>query len=407
MAVSTRMAAPESRRVTTRASARLSRRLFVRRAVRASAGLWLTQWAACSEDRATSAAGDAGLDAGGGHASGDASTDAARDASLADAALGDAAAGSVACAPFLTPLSEFFVQFGAQGTRPNWAMPDLDTGSYRLVIDGEVRTPLTLSWSDLDSIRPQVTVLDTIQCVFGPHGTAIFRGVPVRALLDRAGIDRTATRRVLFVGADGFRNNLRIEDLYGIPAAAERAEPFVALRMDDRPIPREHGFPARLVAPGRYGFKNIKWLARIEATRSDAEVGDYQEAGIARDAAVIVPNSLYHGTFRLRGGAPGAVTLCGQALSGHAGIERVEISVDGAAFVRARLVSLEPLLAAEPRLADTLQATRDFAFPYLGVVTLWEHDFVAQPGEHDVVLRIRDRAGEIGDGYRGTVVFDG
>jgi len=90
------------------------------------------------------------------------------------------------------------------------------------VIDGEVGTALSLSLAEL-AAAPQTSMLKTMQCVFGQRGTGIYRGVTVRTLLEQAGIDRDAAVRVRFHGADGFGNNLRIDDLFPSSAPASRA----------------------------------------------------------------------------------------------------------------------------------------------------------------------------------------
>jgi len=152
--------------------------------------------------------------------------------------------------------------------------------------------------------------------------------------------------------------------------------PLVALSLNGAPLSRDHGYPARLVLPDRLGFKNTKWLARIEATASDEPFGDYQALGLASDAAVIPLNTTYRGSTacaraRLR------VTLCGQTHSGSGAIERVEIAI-GRRTARGR-AHRAPFAAARARagLRETEQVQQGYPYPFVGVATPWEHDFVA------------------------------
>ena len=157
--------------------------------------------------------------------------------------------------------------------------------------------------------------------------------------------------------------------------------------------------------PGRAGFKSVKWLTRIEATTSDDPFGDYQAIGLATDASVIPPNGAYRGQHRIGAGAGGTVTLCGQSQSGSGAIASVELSIDGADYAAARIVPLARLLAADPRLRDAEQVELGLRWPFVGVTTPWEHDFVASPGEHEVRIRIADDSGAVGEA-RAVLVFD-
>ena len=396
---------------TSSSAMQLSRRLFVRRGLETSVGIWLAPLLACGDDDATGA-GDAATNADAAIAH-DASVEAgapsgdAGDETDAGVDAGRAEPGS--CEPFLTPVAAFFAAFGGADTEPGWQKPNLEAEEYRLTIDGEVGTTLTLSLADLLAMTPQRTVLKTMQCVFGQRGTGLFSGVPLRTVLDAAGIDKSRTNRILFHGHDGFRNNLRLEDVYPGGGATEktRFEPLLALQLNGEPLPRDLGRPVRLVLSDRFGFQNVKWLTRIEASGSDVPFGQYQELGFAGDDAVIPPNAPFSGTYRVRAGAAGAITLCGRAQSGTGRIASIDVSLDGGDFEQARIVPLAELLAQEPRIAAAQQVAEGWEYPFLGVATPWEHDFVATPGEHTIALRVRDTSGAIGDGYRAVLVFDG
>ena len=93
-------------------------------------------------------------------------------------------------------------------------------------------------------MTPQLSVLKTMQGVIGLQATVLYRGVALRVVLDAAGIDRSTARRILFHGHDGFRNNLRLGDIYPQDntkddRGAPRFGPMLALRIDGQPLPRE------------------------------------------------------------------------------------------------------------------------------------------------------------------------
>lgn len=308
----------------------------------------------------------------------------------------DAGAGPAPCPPFLTPLSEFFQQFGGSRTVDGWSMPDLAEDTP-LELTGLVATPTTLRLSDLEAEHAShVTVLNTLMCVLGSRGTAIWTGVPLRGLLDRAGIDRALARRVRFFGADGFENNLKLADIYDSPP--EIFEPLLAFRIGGERLPRELGFPVRLLLADRFGFKNTKWLVRIEVTDSDAETGQYQERGYP-DAGVIAPVPIVESHRVAESVAAGRVRICGFALSGYAAVDSVEVALDAAAYAPARIGSAQELLARHPELAATLQFenTDRFSFPLRGIWVAWETTLDLVAGEHTVAVRLHDASGNVAD----------
>lgn len=380
---------------------RLSRRVLLRSA----AGCAVLPLIGCGDD----ADGDVTTHGGGARdAAGDADTpDAGRPPDAGDTGdASDAAAPTLPdggmlpelCTPFITPDDEFPPLYGGNGTVEGWVRPSIDGDRWRLSIEGLVRNPLQISLDELEADAAQVHVVNTLQCVFGSRGTAIWTGVPLSALLERAGLQRDSTRRLRFFGADGFQNNLRIEDV--LEPEPEVFEPLIAFRMNGAPLSEKLGYPARLLLTDRYGFKNTKWLIAVEATASDEEFGQYQGEpfNLASDAGTLEPNGRIDTPRRI---AAGPTLLCGHGLSGHGGVERVQLSIGGQPFEDARLLSLDEVLATTPALAGTLQAQSPerFPWPYRGVWAPWEleHDF--PPGEHTVSFRILDRGGRVADGF--------
>ena len=349
---------------------RLSRRVFIRSLARVAPSAAVLPWLACELE------GGAPEDR----------TDGARPEPPA-----------AVCPPFMTPIADFFRQFGGSRTVQDWQMPMLDAQTV-LRIEGLVAAPLELDLSLLEADEEQHrTVLKTMLCVLGWRSSALFTGVPLRVLLDRAGIDRAATRRVRFFGADAFENNLRLEDIYA--SASDMFEPLVVFWINGERLPQALGFPFRLLLNDRFGFKNIKWLTRIVASAEDRETGQYQSAGYP-DAGIIEPTSTVE-NLRVHEMVPaGPVEVCGFALSGRGGIERVELALDGAELAPAALTNLQELQAAYPEItrSEQLVAPDRFGFPPLGVWAQWRAVLELEPGVHRLAVRVLDRAGNAADG---------
>jgi DMSO/TMAO reductase YedYZ molybdopterin-dependent catalytic subunit len=354
----------------------LSRRLFVRSLGGLAASSTVLPWLACEPDNDASSTPDGG----------------ARARSDAAAQPGGAIE---ACPSFLTPTADFFVQFGGRATVEGWQMPEL-AQDFACSIGGLVATPSTFTLADLEADGAEhVTVVKTMLCVLGYRSTALYTGVPLRVLLDRAGIDRAMAKRVRFFGHDGFENNLRVSDIYDGPPDA--FEPLVAFRIHGRALPRELGSPFRLLLCDRYGYKNTKWLARIEVTAEDSEIGQYQARGYP-DAGMIEPVPIVE-NLRVSNRVPaGALELCGFALSGRGGLASVELSLDGAPHRAAELSTLAAQRVLYPELDRVAQLGEPARFgPHpRGVWTAFRATLELGPGMHSVALRAIDTAQNAG-----------
>src|SRR3954447_14474839 len=183
---------------------------------------------------------------------------------------------------YLTPTELFYI-------RSHFPTPNLDRASYQLRIDGAVSHPLTLSYEDLRNMRSETRVA-TLECAgnsrvflvpqvqgaqweLGAVSNAEWTGVPLRALLDRAGVQEDACEIVL-EGADS--GTPKEEPVPPDPisyawslsrAKAIQPEILIAYRMNGRDLSRDHGFPVRAIVPGHYGMASVKWLTSIRAVR--------------------------------------------------------------------------------------------------------------------------------------------
>ncbi|MDN3562979.1 sulfite oxidase [Paeniroseomonas aquatica] len=170
---------------------------------------------------------------------------------------------------WITPNDRFFVV-------AHYGIPEVDAASYRLAVSGLVERPLSLT---LDAIRARARreVACTVECS-GNHGTpwltsaigtARWTGTPLAPLLQEAGL-RPGGTEVVFYGADSGEEQIRTIKVQAPFArsmsVADAMAPEVMLcwEMNGAPLPRENGFPLRLVVPGWYGVASVKWLKRIE-----------------------------------------------------------------------------------------------------------------------------------------------
>ncbi|MGI4875493.1 MAG: sulfite oxidase [Janthinobacterium lividum] len=181
----------------------------------------------------------------------------------------------------VVPTNRFFV-------RSHFRVPMLEAATWQLRIEGEVQQALTIGYDELRRL-PAKTVMATLECAGngrarlaprvkgllweqGAVGNATWTGVPLSALLERAGMKASALE-IIFEGADRGEVNDEpkspgpIQFARSLPLAkARQPEVLVAYLMNGQPLAPEHGFPARLVVPGWYGMASIKWLSKISVS---------------------------------------------------------------------------------------------------------------------------------------------
>ena len=161
----------------------------------------------------------------------------------------------------ITPIEDFFVfDLGVQ--------PDIDITEWRLEVTGLVDNPLVLTYEDILQL-PSVTQVTHLQCVMGDlEGTGEWTGVPLKYILEMAQY-KEDTVSVIFYAADEYFSSIDIE-------TALREDTILAYKMNGVTLPKEHGYPLRLVIPGKLGYKWVKWLVRIELV--DYEFEGYWES---------------------------------------------------------------------------------------------------------------------------------
>jgi DMSO/TMAO reductase YedYZ molybdopterin-dependent catalytic subunit len=140
-------------------------------------------------------------------------------------------------------------------------VPAFDAATWRFRMSGLVERPIELTWSELLALPRQETLCD-IHCVTRwSRYDNVFEGVPVRTLLERAGV-RPEARIALVHGEHGYTTNLPLEDL-------DRPENLLALSHNGEPLHPEHGGPVRLLVPHLYFWKSAKWVRGFELLEED------------------------------------------------------------------------------------------------------------------------------------------
>jgi hypothetical protein len=197
------------------------------------------------------------------------------------------------------------------------------SSGWRLKIDGLVDRPMELTYEQLTSL-PASEGYYTLMCISNEiggdlWGNAYWRGVKLRELLMQAGVHTDAYKAV-FTAADDYKDSVRLD-------RALHPDALLAWAMNGEPLKSEHGFPARLLIPGIYGMKNVKWLTGITIVADDVR-GFWQNQGWD-DAAPYQTESridVPHG----RASVPaGPLSVGGVAFAGDRGIQSVEVSTDG------------------------------------------------------------------------------
>jgi DMSO/TMAO reductase YedYZ molybdopterin-dependent catalytic subunit len=258
--------------------------------------------------------------------------------------------------------------------------PSLDTASWSLRIHGLVDRETTLTWDQLIAL-PIFEQYVTIACVSNEVGdklvgNAKWTGVRLREVLDIAGVQPAATQLV-GRSVDGWTA--------GMPTAwvmDPSREPMIALKMNDEPLPPNHGYPARLIVPGLYGYVSAtKWLKELELTTLEAFDGYWVPLGWAKEAPILTQSRI----DTPRGSAAaGQVAIAGVAWAPDRGVSRVEVAVDG--------------VWRDARLSTPLSDS---------TWVQWVTEWAAEPGRHVLMVRATDGNGEVQTELRSPPAPDG
>ena len=274
--------------------------------------------------------------------------------------------------PWQTPAADFY--------RIDTALvvPHVDPSGWSLRVHGMVEQEITLTWAELLA-SPLVEAWVTLACVSNPVGGDLvgnqkWLGLPIKGLLERARPTGDADM-VLSTSVDGFTA--------GTPLAAltDGRDALLAIAMDGRPLPFEHGFPVRMVVPGLSGYVSAtKWVTDLEVTRfADASAywtnrGWSAEGPVKTQSRIEVP----------RPGesvSAGKVVVAGTAWAQHRGITAVQVRVDDGSWNDATL--------ADDGSVDSWRQ--------------WSWSWDATPGDHQLYVRASDPQGPQTGAVQGEV----
>jgi DMSO/TMAO reductase YedYZ molybdopterin-dependent catalytic subunit len=247
-------------------------------------------------------------------------------------------------------------------------VPQVDPARWQLRIHGMVRREVTITFAELLR-RPLIEAWVTLACVSNPVGgpyvgNARWLGASLAGLIRQAG-PRAGADQLLCTSVDGFTS--------GTPLAVvmDGRNALLAVAMNGTALPIVHGFPARMVVPGLYGYVSAtKWVTDIEVTTFAAarafwaQRGYAQQAPIKTESRIDVPASEVKLT-------PGRTPVAGVAWAQHKGIAAVEVRVDGGRWHQARLATV----------------------PGIDTWRQWVWDWPATSGTHELEARATDATG--------------
>ena len=159
--------------------------------------------------------------------------------------------------------------------------PPFDEATWRMTVDGLVADPFSLTFSQFTDL-PQVKLTRDFHCVEGWGVPGVeWKGVAVKELMERAGIDPQATDLVFHSGDGVYSDSLTLEQ-------SALDDVLLVHELNGTPLPPNMGQPVRLIYPGHYGYKYVKWVERVEAINSKETpfTGYWEGYGYSADATI-------------------------------------------------------------------------------------------------------------------------
>jgi DMSO/TMAO reductase YedYZ molybdopterin-dependent catalytic subunit len=259
-------------------------------------------------------------------------------------------------------LKELFTPNDLFYIRSHFKAPSLKRDGYKLAITGAVEKPFELVYRELLSM-PSVTLPATLECAgngriflipqvkgaqwqLGAVSTAQWTGIPLSALIDRAGLQPGACEIVFEAADKGIPKEEPVppgEIHYARSISVDKIpDVLIAYAMNGQEIPRDHGFPLRAIVPGHYGMASVKWLTQIRAViapftgywqTSDYAYWEVQDGNPVRRPLGSMALKSAIARPRTREFIPAGQTynVFGAAWGGHKPIVRVELSTDDGA----------------------------------------------------------------------------
>jgi len=282
--------------------------------------------------------------------------------------------------PYVTPNSDFYKIDTSLFT------PRVDIDTWTLKVTGLVDNELELSFQELAAME-RVEKMVTLSCVSNPVGgplvgNAVWTGVPLTDVLGLAGVRPEATQ-IASRSVDGWSCGFPTE------LASDGRDAIIALTMNGEPLPPNHGFPARMVVAGLYGYVSAtKWLSEIELTTWEGFNGYWMPRGWSKIGPVKTQSRIDVPAAGQVFAAGDPVVIAGVAWAPDTGIDQVEVRIDGGDWKPTDLGD---------ELTDS--AWRQWR-------TEWNGSDLAA-GVHAIQVRATDRTGEPQTGDLKDVIPDG
>ncbi len=303
--------------------------------------------------------------------------------------------------------------------------PNINANNWQLEIANDSGTLGKVTMADLQQYKQdghEMTMWKTMRCVYGANigsttttlvANGIFTGIPLHRVLEDAGVSAQGISKIRVFGADDFTSNVPIAR--AMDAGPSPLPALLAYAINGQPISQYRGGPLRLVVPEMWGYKNVKWLTKLQATHSNAIFGTYEterfnpatnpsvtpeiqkridDPGRISLASIITdPASV---STQIAG--PN-VTIAGASFAGGQRVTKVELSINDGPFEPATIIGKQEMLNKLPSsaraAADAAAQTGD-PWPWQNIWVTWKKTFANMtPGSYTVTIRATDDAGRV------------
>lgn len=250
--------------------------------------------------------------------------------------------------------------------------PTVNGDTWHLSVSGEIEHPFSLSYKELTAL-PTKQQYESMMCISNEVGgqymsNALWEGIPLADLLARGGAIKPGATKVVLYATDDYSDSIHL-------SKALEPTTLLALRMNGVTLPQGHGFPLRLLVPGIYGMKHVKWITRIEVVNTDFQ-GYWQQRGWSDPAPLRMTSRIDVPLTGVTISANKSTYIAGVAFSGNKGISQVDVSFDmGQTWNKTTLK--RPLSAL--------------------TWVLWELPWQPKAGTYTVIVRAIDMQGNVQD----------
>jgi DMSO/TMAO reductase YedYZ molybdopterin-dependent catalytic subunit len=288
--------------------------------------------------------------------------------------------GEIQQAPFLSPEITSNDQYYI--VSKNFTDPTVSAQEWNLQVDGLVEHPYTLNYQELLAL-PTQEQYESMECISNDVGgsymsNALWKGVRLTNLLQRAGGVKPGATKVVLYAYDDYADSIHL-------SKALEPTTMVATYMNGVTLPDGHGFPARVLVPGIYGMKHVKWLTHIQVVNYDFQ-GYWQQRGWSDPAPVLLTSRIDTPLDGSTISSHNTNYIAGVAFDGNRGISEVDVSLDG---------------------GHTWQITT-LKRPLSQLTwVLWELPWQPRPGNYIITVRAIDLAGNVQNPVEESTLPDG